>query len=289
MKKEKVSVVRVCDYSDTSDAIASAVNMAGGFDGMAGSHEEILIKPNLQRVNNLHPGINTSKEVIRSVVKLTKKSCENVTICEADATSGTAEKAFAGGWYALAEESGAGIFNASKDRKTTVRVPRPLHFKEFEISERVHKGFRISVPVMKVAREIGVSLSMKNMFGLLPKRMKARYHIWPGIPKTVIDANQVMLPHFVIVDGTIGLEGKGGPLSGKPVHMGLILAGRDPVAVDTVTSMIMGFGPGELPYLQAASEAGIGVYDINSIEVMGNSIEEVRVPFERAGGMKGKI
>lgn len=289
MKKEKVSVLRVSDYSDTSEAIASAVKMAGGFDVLNESNKEILIKPNLQRVKNMLPGINTSKEMIRGVVKLAKKSCETVTICEADATSGTAEKAFAGGWYALAEESGAGILNASKDQKTTVRVQKPLHFKDFKISERVHKGFRISVPVMKVAQGIGVSLGMKNMFGLLPDRLKLKYHIWPGIPKTVIDVNQVIPPHFVIVDGTVGLEGKGGPLRGKPVNVGLILAGRDPVAVDTVTSMIMGFGPDELPYLREASKAGIGVCDIESIEVLGNSIEEVRVPFVRADGKKGKI
>lgn len=289
MKKEKVSIVRISDYSDTTGAINVAVNMVGGFEGLIKSHQEILIKPNLQRTNNQYPGLNTSKEVIRSVVKLAKILCENVTICEADATSGTAEKAFSGGWYDLAEESGAGILNASKDKKTTIRVPRPLHFKDIEISERVHKGFRISVPVMKVARGIGVSLSMKNMFGLLPGRWKAKYHIWPGIPKTLIDTNQVIYPHFVIVDGTVGLEGKGGPISGKPIHLGIIMAGRDPVAVDTVASMIMGFEPGEIPFLQAASEAGIGVSDINSIEVMGNSIEEVKMPFERADGKKGKI
>lgn len=288
MKKEKVSIVKVSDYSDTSEAIASAVKMAGGFDGLNGSHPEILIKPNLQRVRNLYPGINTSKEVVRGLIKLAKESHDRVTICEADASSGPAEEAFANGWYSMAKESGADILNASKDKSTNIKIPKPLHFENMDISERVHKGYRISVPVMKVARNIGVTLSLKNMFGLLPRKMKLIYHYWPGIFNTIIDANQAMRPHFIVVDGTIGLEGPGGPMNGKPVHMGLIMAGRDPVAIDTIAAMSMGFEPHELPYLKAASDAGIGVCDIDQIEVVGNSIEEVKIPFERsANGLRG--
>ena len=78
---------------------------------------------------------------------------------------------------------------------------------------------------------------------------------------------------FQIVDGIIG--SKGSELGGKPVRMDLIIAGEDPVAVDRVGSEIMGRSPDKVKYLNYAEQKGLGTVDLEKIEIVGKSIEEV--------------
>jgi uncharacterized protein (DUF362 family) len=71
---------------------------------------------------------------------------------------------------------------------------------------------------------------MENMFELLPDKMKFKYHL-KNINKVIVDINTVLRPKFTIIDGFYALEGPG-PVSGTPVRMDLLIAGKDVVATD---------------------------------------------------------
>jgi Pyruvate/2-oxoacid:ferredoxin oxidoreductase delta subunit len=84
--------------------------------------------------------------------------------------------------------------------------------------------------------------------------------------------------NIVVMDARTIMEGMGGPAAGPLRKTGLIIAGTDDVAVDMVMLAIGGRDGGrDVPHLRACSERGIGVADLGSIEVVGETIESVRL------------
>ena len=57
--------------------------------------------------------------------------------------------------------------------------------------------------------------------------------------------------------------------------MDLIIAGRDPVAVDRVGSKIIGYSVDKVKYLKFGEQKGLGTANLDEIEIIGKSIEEV--------------
>lgn len=133
----------------------------------------------------------------------------------------------------------------------------------------------ISLPKLKTHHWSGVSLSMKNLFGVAP----GCFYGWPknmlhhnGIPLS-INGIYTALPKVVaIVDGITGMEGDG-PLFGEPVSHGVLVAGADPLAVDITSSRLMGYQLEETLHLSLANTAGIGQGE--KIEVIGPPITDL--------------
>jgi uncharacterized protein (DUF362 family) len=134
----------------------------------------------------------------------------------------------------------------------------------------------ISLPKLKTHHWAGVSLSLKNLIGVVPG---SRYG-WPkniihinGIPPSIIGLYQILPPVISIIDGIIGMEGDG-PLFGSPVPHGLLAVGRDPVSVDVTCTQLMGFSLESVPHLKLAAWAGIG--QAHRIEVRGVQRERLQ-------------
>ena len=103
---------------------------------------------------------------------------------------------------------------------------------------------------------------MKNMFGLLPDKLKFKYHA-KGISKVIVDINTVLKPAVTVIDGFIAMEGAG-PTRGDPVKMNTIIAGTDPVATDATGCRIMKIDPHTIRHTSAVHLLRSGV-DINTI------------------------
>ncbi len=105
--------------------------------------------------------------------------------------------------------------------------------------------FLVSMPKLKTHHWAGVTLSLKNMFGVVPGSCygwpKNVLH-WAGIDRSVLDINAASRPDFAIVDGILGMEGNG-PIQGSPKSAGVLLFGDDPVAVDATACRVMGLLP----------------------------------------------
>ncbi len=80
---------------------------------------------------------------------------------------------------------------------------------------------------------------------------------------------------FNIIDGIIGSNGY--EIGGSPIKVNIIVAGEDPVAVDSVGSAIIGYHP---KYLGIAEERGIGISNLDNIEIIGSQIEEIYFKFD---------
>jgi uncharacterized protein (DUF362 family) len=145
----------------------------------------------------------------------------------------------------------------------------------------LRSDFVVSMPKMKTHHWSGVTLSMKNMFGIIPGGCygwpKNILH-WAGIDKSILDINATVRPNFAIVDGIVGMEGNG-PIQGSPKHSKVLVLGDDPVAVDASCARIMGIVPERVGYLEKAGWL-LGHLQSGRIKQLGESIESVRVPFD---------
>lgn len=93
--------------------------------------------------------------------------------------------------------------------------------------------------------------------------------------RNLVALSRLVRPHLSVVDGFLGMHGEG-PRHGTPLRLRTVIAGTDPVAVDSVSSAIMGFDPREIGYLVYAEAAGLGTSQLDAIEIVGNPIAEVR-------------
>jgi len=140
--------------------------------------------------------------------------------------------------------------------------------------------FVVSMPKLKTHHWAGVTLSLKNMFGIVPGSCygwpKNALH-WAGLTRSILDINSTVRPDFAIVDGIVGMEGNG-PLQGGPKPCGVLVLGDDPVAVDATCARVMGLVPERIDYL---SHAGLllGHLQTEKILQFGEAIEAVCTPF----------
>jgi uncharacterized protein (DUF362 family) len=177
----------------------------------------------------------------------------------------------------------AGIFrDLNLDDVSRVPLPtRASRLKELYLPKTaLGVDFLVSVAKLKTHHWAGVTLSLKNMFGIVPGGCygwpKNVLH-WAGIDNSILDINAAARPDFAIIDGIIGMEGNG-PIQGTPKPAGVLLFGDDPVAVDATACRVMGLKPEKVPYLDRASTL-LGHLEASKIHQLGEKVEAVRTSF----------
>ncbi|HET9884495.1 MAG TPA: DUF362 domain-containing protein [Candidatus Binatia bacterium] len=139
----------------------------------------------------------------------------------------------------------------------------------------------VSMPKLKTHHWAGVTLSLKNMFGVVPGSVygwpKNILH-WQGIHNSILDINSSLpVRQFAIVDGIVGMEGNG-PLQGQSIDSGVLIFGEDLVAVDATAARLMKIEPKKIKYLAEAGEF-LGNVNYESIEQIGESLEPLQKDF----------
>ena len=287
VRKAVVSIVRTGE--DVELAVRKAVSLAGGLEGIVTSKSRVLIKPNLASRDRSGTGKITDARVTEAITKIVlERKPRNVIIGEGSAVGfdfpefeDTRMAMEESGTKEVAEKLGVALVDLNTDDHEDVEIPQPLVMNSVKIAQTVlESNVIISVPVMKTHIRSAVTLSLKNMKGAMPGAEKKKTHRL-GLELAIADLNSVVKPHFAVVDGLVGMEGLWEYL-GDRVALGLVGAGRDPVAVDAVFSQIIGVLPEEIMHLQYCQKKGLGIADPREIEVVGVPISEVRRPFRPA-------
>ena len=138
----------------------------------------------------------------------------------------------------------------------------------------------ISVPKLKTHHWVGVTCSMKNLFGTVP----GRKYGWPknllhisGIPLSIIDLQHLVKPKFAVVDAITTMEGDG-PINGVAKHLGYVVLGSDLAAVDATCLRVMKLNPHDFPYIKLAGEV-VGNIEADQIDVLGASVEKIATSY----------
>src|ERR1700729_1527645 len=171
--------------------------------------------------------------------------------------------------------------NVDEVKRVALRT-RASRLKELFLPKTVlGVDFLVSMPKLKTHHWAGVTLSLKNMFGIVPGSCygwpKNVLH-WAGIDRAILDINAAARPDFAIVDGIVGMEGNG-PIQGTPKDSGVLILGNDPVAVDATCCRVMGLVPERVKYLSGAGTL-LGHLKVDKIQQLGESIASVRTCFE---------
>jgi uncharacterized protein (DUF362 family) len=135
--------------------------------------------------------------------------------------------------------------------------------------EALASEFVVSMPKVKTHHWAGVTLSLKNMFGIVPGMKygwpKNALH-WAGIHESVLDIAATVPIHFVIADGITAMEGNG-PLHGDPRALHKIVLSDDPVAADATCARLMGIEPARVSHIAEASRF-LGNLDERRIQLL---------------------
>jgi uncharacterized protein (DUF362 family) len=138
----------------------------------------------------------------------------------------------------------------------------------------------ISMPKIKTHHWAGVTLSLKNLFGVVPASIygwpKNVLH-WQGIDNSIVELAATVPVHFVIADGIEAMEGNG-PLHGPMKRLGCIVFADDPVAADSTCCRLMGIDPVRVRHLRLASP--LGNLEPHRIEQRGERIETLVQQFD---------
>ena len=241
--------------------------------------DKVLIKVNFITDKTWDTGATTDPIVVEAIINKLKELPVKVYVVESDATITNADQAFEKtGMKDMCKRNNIEYLNLRYlEDKVELAIPDGETLNSITVPRLVIESAVISAAKLKTHVDTGVTLGMKNMFGLLPEKFKGRYHL-KGISKVVVDINIVLKPALTVIDGFVGMEGSG-PIDGTPVKMNLIIAGTDTVAADATACRIMGIDPHEIKHIRRAYEKGLG--NIDNVQVVGEKLDAVTRPFKR--------
>lgn len=144
----------------------------------------------------------------------------------------------------------------------------------------VEADFVVSMPKVKAHHWADVTLSMKNMFGVVPGSRygwpKNILH-WRGIQQSIVDICVTVPIHFVIADGIVAMEGNG-PQAGTPRPLNRIILADDPVAADATCARLMGFIPERIPHISESAKF-LGNASVELIDQLAQLVTAADPPF----------
>ena len=273
------SIVAVVKGERGHEPVFKALDLIDYKKALAGKNT-VLIKVNFICEKTWDTGATTDPIVVEAIIKKLVPLGVKVYVVESDATMTSADKAYvATGMKEMCDRNGVEFINLRYVKeKVTLKIPNGETLRSIKVPRIAAESAIISAAKLKTHMATIVTLGMKNMFGFMPDKFKAKFHA-RGISDVVTDINTVLKPSLTVIDGFVGMEGKG-PMDGTPIQTNLIIAGTDVVATDATAARIMGFDPSKIKHIRTADQKGLGT--LNDIEVVGEKIENVTQSFKRA-------
>jgi len=318
--KAIVAIARCEDYGPqkVEAVVRQLVEQCGGLDDIVKPGSTVVIKPNITAGgrNATRDGLpnimtyTTHPDVVRAIALLAKEAGAGRVIV----TEGWGADIWPGNQYdAMISELGLETLNLDEPAPAAdfakVTVTDPYEMEYILLHEVIAKAdVLISVPKIKCHASAGITLSIKNIFGCTPlpayrqrPNESSRTLMHAGnwgerLPRILVDILRARPIDFAVVDGISTIDQGEGPwnhgsggINIRTVRPHLLMAGRNPVALDSVGTAVMGFDPTAKPrtppfpsglnHIALAAERGLGPNRLEEIDVRGLSIEQARFPF----------
>jgi uncharacterized protein (DUF362 family) len=275
-----VSVVR--ETKNIEQAIRKSIELIGGM--RIENVDEVVIKPNLCNTKNPYRMVITDFRIIESLIKILKEKGKKTVIVESDNISATAEyRIEKSGLLDLLKRWDTSFLNLSHDNfeehtinGETIRVPKTV----------LEADYFINLPKIKTEGHVGVTLSIKNLFGLIQRKKKSTLH--KSLNEVLPYLVKIIRNDLIIMDGLTCMEGNG-PIIGSPKELGIIIAGRNCVPVDAFCANLMGYKPYEIEHIVRAHGYVGGEIDLKKIEIVGDEWSNLACEFERPYSLRATI
>ncbi len=249
-----------------------------GYESFIPENSKVVIKVNLSTPFEENAAAsNTSPEILEAVCKILKERTDQIVVGESDGMRYKSQDAFeVSGYYPI-----LGKYNI-----------KHMNFSEhewIETGEDLIKGWGlpktlleadvfITLPVLKTHATTVFTGTLKNQFGCYPQYNRILLH--PRLDKVLVLINKILKPKLAIMDAIIAMEGRG-PINGKPKRLNMILASRDPVALDATAMRLVGIDPYSSGHISLAAKEGLGKINESEIEIDGD-FEKFKTTIEPA-------
>lgn len=216
----------------------------------------VAIKPNLVNSTPASNGATTHHEVVEGIIIfLREHGITDIEIIESSWVGDSTKRAFkVCGYEELSKKHSVPLFDLKDDTSITRK------HSDLSVSlcrKALNCDFLINVPVLKAHCQTRLTCNMKNLKGCIPDEEKRRFHTL-GLHKPIAVLNALMPTGYCVVDGICGdLTFEEG---GNPVESNRIIAGRNPILVDSYCAELIGYRPDEIDYLVYAQELGLGEF-----------------------------
>ncbi len=257
-QRSSVAVLDAASYSEElSDLLSRGLAL---FPELRVRDRRVLLKPNFVEVDEAGV-INTHPAVLHGAIEAFRRAgASEVLVGEGPGHRRDTEYLLRDtGIGAVLRDAGARFVDLNLDDVTRVGLASRFgNLGSLYLPDTLlGADLLVSMPKLKTHHWAGVTLSMKNMFGIVPGSVYG----WPknalhlaGIGNSILDINATLtrMDRFAIVDGIVGMDGNG-PIQGEPRPAGVVVMGADPVAVDATCCRLMRIAPERIAYLQQAS------------------------------------
>jgi uncharacterized protein (DUF362 family) len=280
MRPSQVSIVRAPKYDYSLYNTVHSILREHKIDARG---KNVLLKPNLVEFEP-QSAINTDPLLVHAVYEAFRSmGAASVRIAEGPGhRRNTLDLADAAGYFDIVPHFEDVFVDLNLDDVARFRPERQLSgMKKWYLPKAaLGADLLVSIPKMKTHHWVGATLSMKNLFGVVPSGVygwpKNMLH-WSGIDECIADLHSFFPQQFAIVDGIVGMEGNG-PIQGQAKPMGVLVAGSDPVAVDATCCRVMRIDPLKIRYLLMAASLESHITERNIAQI-GESVESVATPF----------
>jgi uncharacterized protein (DUF362 family) len=279
-RRSRVAVLRVQNYiGNLEQQLAEGLREFS----LDVKNKRVLLKPNLVDYSpndaiNTHPAL-----VVAAANYFRRIGARSVVVAEGPGHQRDTDLVLAQAGYAerLCVEQ-LPFVDLNRDRLVRVSLAASYSgLSELWLPQTVRAAdFVVSMPKIKAHHWSGVTLSMKNMFGIVPGTKygwpKNILH-WHGIEESILDICATVPIDFVIADGIVAMEGDG-PLNGTPRELRTVVLSDDPVSADATCARLMGLHPERVFHI-AEAKRFLGNLDSSCIDHAGEQVMGPDVPF----------
>jgi uncharacterized protein (DUF362 family) len=255
-----VSLVRAQSYERQSlrTALETLLEPLGGMAAFVKTGDRVLLKPNLLTAARPGKECTTRAELVYCVAQMVREAGGKPFLGDSPAFGSAKGVAIANGYFSLIESLNLPIVDFHGKRYRTVSED----FNHLLLcKEAIEADVVINLPKVKSHCQLTLTLGVKNLFGCVPGKMKAWWHMEAGkdanrFGQMLVETARAINPNLTIIDGIIGHEGNG-PSDGQPRHLGIVGASADVFALDRAITEILDVIPDLVPTIAAQSRLGL--------------------------------
>lgn len=256
-----VSLIRAQTYTPEilRSSLKTLLKPLGGMKAFVRPGDRVLLKPNLLTASRPGKECITRPEMVYCVAQLVKEVGGQPFFGDSPAFGSARGVAQSNGYLPLIEALNLPIvefhgksYPTMSDRFNYLRLSK----------EAMDADVVINLPKVKSHMQLTLTLGVKNLFGCVPGKMKAWWHMEAGkdanrFGEMLVETARAINPDLTIIDGIIGHEGNG-PSGGEPRNLGILGASADVFALDRVMIDILQVAPSLVPTMLAQTRLGFG-------------------------------
>ena len=249
-------------YAITKEAVA----MLGGMKRFVGKGDKVVIKPNIGWDRTPEMAACTNPEVVKALVELVLDAGAKKAIV-IDNTTNQAKRCYVRSGIQEAVKQAGGDMLFVDDYRIKKMALKGAWLKEWDLVLDVVEADKvINVPIAKHHSLCRLTMGMKNWLGATGG---ARNQLHQGLDQAMVDLAAFFKPQLTVLDAYRILI-RNGPQGGRVSDTELVktvVAGTDPVAVDSLGASLFKVAPRELPYLGLARERGLGEFELEKVRL----------------------